>query len=115
MNISSVVIQVKVENYDKLKEMLEAKNLCQYHFGDRDNGKMVFTIEALSVEDEIKKFMAIQNHKYVLTLDMIQTYQEDISKDMDIVEANDDVPLVLSDDSIEIENIRYNGNLKNYF
>jgi len=115
LNISSIVIQVKPEKYEILKELLTSNNLCEYHFGDIEKGKIVATIEADNVEDEIKKFMDIQNTPNVLTVDMIQTYQEDIEMNIKILENEKDVPLVLSDETIKIEDITYNGDLKKVY
>ena len=40
MNISSIVVQVLPENYDEVKETLEASGKCEYHFGEKEKGKM---------------------------------------------------------------------------
>ena len=110
MNISSIVVYVKKENYEIVKDRLNS--ICDYHFGDIDSGKMIVTIEADSVEDEIKKFIKIENTKGVLRADMIQSYQEDIEKDIDILENSSNIPKILEDDSIELEDITYNGDLR---
>ena len=55
MNVSSIVVQVKPENYDMVKEDLEASGICDYHFGDKEKGKMIVTIDGTGVEEEIKK------------------------------------------------------------
>ena len=53
MNISSIVVQVLPKNYDTLKEELEASGICDYHFGDKEKGKMIVTIDGTGVEEEI--------------------------------------------------------------
>ncbi|NOR56254.1 MAG: nitrate reductase [Sulfurovum sp.] len=112
MNISSIVVQVKPENYDKLKEDLEASGICEYHFGDKEKGKMIVTVEGTGVEEEIKKLVAIQTTPGVLTADMMQTYQEELDDAIKELEASDMVPEVLVNENIDIRDIKYNGDLK---
>jgi nitrate reductase NapD len=113
MNISSIVVQVKSENYDQVKRDLEASGLCEYHFGDQAKGKLIITIEGADVEEEIRKLVAIQKLPGVLAADMMQTYQEDqLDEEIRRLEAEDPVPEVLSNEDIKIEDIVYHGDLK---
>ena len=41
MNISSIVVQVRSEKYDDVKNALETSGLCDYHFGDKEKGKII--------------------------------------------------------------------------
>jgi nitrate reductase NapD len=107
MNVSSIVVQVKPENYDELQKELENSGICDYHFGDKDKGKMIITVEGEGVDEEIKKLVQIQNTKNVLSADMMQTYQEELDSAIKELEASGDVPKVLSDDDIAIEDIIY--------
>ena len=113
MNISSIVVQVNRDNYDKLVELLENSDLCDYHFGDKKKGKIIVTIEGEDVSEEIKKLTAIQAMPRVIAADMMQTYQEDmLSDEITKLEASDPVPAMLNDDDIEAKDIVYNGDLK---
>jgi nitrate reductase NapD len=112
MNISSIVIQVLPQNYDTLKETLEASGICDYHFGDKERGKMIVTIEGAGVEEEIKKLVAIQQTPNVLAADMMQTYQEELEEAIKELEEADVVPDMLNMDSIDVRDIVYNGDLK---
>ena len=112
MNISSIVIQVKPQNYDELKQNLEDSPLCDWFFGDKDRGKMVIVIEAEDVGKEVKKLVEIQSMPYVLSADMMQTYQEELHTAIDKLEQNDRVPPILNDESTDIRDIVYNGDLK---
>ena len=112
MNISSIVVQVKPENYDAVKEELEASGVCEYHFGDKEKGKMIVTVEGAGVEEEIKKLVHIQTTKGVLAADMMQTYQEELDDAIKELNAADAVPEVLADENIDIRDIKYNGDLK---
>jgi len=112
MNISSIVIQVLPQNYDSVKETLEASGICDYHFGDKERGKMIVTIEGTGVEEEIKKLVAIQQTPNVLAADMMQTYQEELEEAIKELEEADVVPDMLNMDSIDVRDIVYNGDLK---
>ena len=112
MNISSIVIQVKPENYDAVQEELVSSGVCEYHFGDKEKGKMIVTVEGEGVEEEIKKLVRIQTTKGVLAADMMQTYQEELDDAIKELESSDVVPEVLADENIDIRDIKYNGDLK---
>jgi len=112
MNISSIVVQVLPKNYDTLKEELEASGICDYHFGDKEKGKMIVTIDGTGVEEEIKKLVQIQKTKNVLAADMMQTYQEELEGAIKKLEEADVVPDMLNMDSVDVRDIIYNGDLK---
>ena len=112
MNISSIVVQVLPKNYESLKETLEAGDICDYHFGDQEKGKMIVTIDGSGVEEEIKKLVAIQQTPNVLAADMMQTYQEELEGAIKELEEADVVPDMLNMESIDVRDIIYNGDLR---
>lgn len=112
MNISSIVVRVQPENYDAVKAELEASGVCEYHFGDKEKGKMIVTVEGEGVEEEIKKLVAIQTTKGVIAADMMQTYQEELESAIKELEEADVVPDMLNMDSIDVRDIIYNGDLR---
>ena len=112
MNISSIVIQVLAKNYDMVKKDLEGSGICDYHFGDKEKGKMIVTIEGEGVEEEIKKLVHIQTTKGVIAADMMQTYQEELETAIKELEEADVVPDMLNMDSVDVRDIIYNGDLK---
>ena len=112
MNISSIVVQVKPENYERVKSTLVDAGICDYHFGDKEKGKMIVTIEGEGVEDEIKQLVKIQTTPGVLTADMMQTYQEELDEAIKALDEAADVPDVLLADDIDIRDIKYNGDLR---
>jgi len=112
MNISSIVVQVKPENYDRVKAALLEAEVCDYHFGDKEKGKMIVTVEGKGVEEEIKKLVKIQTTPGVLTADMMQTYQEELDEAIKALDEADAVPEVLSTEDIDIRDIKYNGDLR---
>ncbi|MFT7823468.1 MAG: chaperone NapD [Sulfurimonas sp.] len=112
MNVSSIVIQVKPENYASVKESLEEKKVCDYHFGDIEKGKMIVTIEGKDVEEEIKKLVSIQKTKGVIAADMMQTYQEELDGAIKELESSEEIPDILTDENIDARDIVYNGDLR---
>ena len=112
MNISSIVVQVLPQNYDEVKETLEKSGVCDYHFGDKERGKMIVTIEGSGVEEEIKKLVAIQKTPNILAADMMQTYQEELEGAIKELEEADVVPDMLNMESIDVRDIIYNGDIK---
>ena len=116
MNISSIVVQVNRDNYDKLVELLQKSELCDYHFGDKEKGKIIVTIEGKDVSEEIAKLTSIQAMPRVIAADMMQTYQEDMLDDeIEHLNAQGAVPAMLNDDNLNIGDIVYNGDLKKKF
>ncbi|NKQ40849.1 MAG: chaperone NapD [Sulfurovum sp.] len=113
MNISSIVVQVNRDNYDKLTELLKESDICDYHFGDKQKGKIIVTIEGKDVGEEIAKLVKIQAMPRVITADMMQTYQEDmLSEEIEKLNKEDLVPAMLNDDDIDLKDIIYHGDLK---
>jgi nitrate reductase NapD len=112
MNISSIVVQVLPENYEKVKETLEASGVCDYHFGEKEKGKMIVTVDGEGVEEEIKKLVVIQQTAGVLTADMMQTYQEELETAIKDLEEADVIPDMLNMDSVDVRDIIYNGDLR---
>ena len=112
MNISSIVVQVLPQNYDLVKTELEEGEICDYHFGDKDKGKMIVTIEGTGVEEEIKKLVAIQQTKNILAADMMQTYQEELEEAIKELQEADVIPDMLNMDSVDVRDIIYNGDLR---
>jgi len=112
MNISSIVVQVLPKHYDEVQTSLEESGVCDYHFGDKEKGKMIVTIEGEGVEEEIKKLVHIQKTPHVITADMMQTYQEELEGAIKELEDADVVPDMLNMDSVDVRDIIYNGDLK---
>jgi len=113
MNISSVVIQCSSNNYDKVQEWCEKSEICDFHFGDKEKGKIIVTIEGEDVGEEIEKIKKLQTAPYVIAADMMMTYQEDmLDEEIKRVESKDPVPEWLNQDNIRAEDIVYQGDLK---
>lgn len=112
MNISSIVVQVKPEHYENVKDTLESSKVCDFHFGDKSKGKMIVTIDGSGVEEEIEKLVVIQKTPHVIAADMMQTYQEELDEAITTLEASGEVPDMLNMDSMDVRDIIYNGDLR---
>ncbi len=113
MNVSSIVVQCKSENFDKVVEWCEKSKICDYHFGDKEKGKIIVTIEGEGVGEEIEKLVKIQEAPYIIAADMMMTYQEDML-DEEIQKLNESPvsPAWLNDPNTKAEDIVYKGDLK---
>jgi len=113
MNVSSIVVQALPKYIDGLIEAFKASDLCDYHLHDKEKGKIIITIEGKDVGEEIEKLVKVQEMPHVMAADMMMTYQED-SLDEEIKTLNEQgpVPAMLNDDSLDVKDIVYNGDLK---
>ena len=113
MNISSIVVQCKSEHFDKVKEWCERSEFCDYHFGDKEKGKIIVTIEGKDVSEEIEKLKQIQVAPHVIAADMMMTYQEDmLDEEIKNLSQQNPVPEFLNNPDTRAEDIVYNGDLK---
>ena len=116
MNISSIVVQAPSQYIDELVEIFKEADYCDYHFHDKDTGKIILTIEGKDVEEEIKKLVKIQGIPQVMAADMMQTYQEDqLDEEIKLMNEQGFVPEVLQREDIAVRDIVYNGDLKKRF
>ncbi|HFC03639.1 MAG TPA: nitrate reductase [Nitratifractor salsuginis] len=113
MNVSSIVVQCKSDNFDEVKAWCEASEICEYHFGDKEKGKIIVTIEGEDVGEEIKKLVKIQEHPLVIAADMMMTYQEEmLDEEIRNLAESPDAPDWLNDPNTKAEDIVYHGDLK---
>ncbi|WP_331775794.1 chaperone NapD [Sulfurospirillum sp. 1612] len=113
MNISSIVVQVLPKYMDGVLEILKNAQFCDYHYHDSETGKIIVTIEGESVDDEIRNLKIIQGIEHVIAADMMMSYSEDeLDREIKKLEAQNAVPEMLNDDTIEAKDIVYHGDLK---
>jgi nitrate reductase NapD len=113
MNVSSIVVQVLPKYMDDVLEILQNAEFCDYHFHDKDKGKIIVTVEGESVDDEIRNLKIIQSLQHVIAADMMMSYSEDeLDSEIKKLEENDQVPSMLNDDTIKAEDIVYKGDLR---
>lgn len=112
MNISSIVIQTLPKHVEEVVESLKKSDVCDYHMHD-EKGRIIITIEGNGVQEELKKLKVIEAIPHVITADMQMSYSEDeLSSHMEVLQNADAVPKVLNDETIDVTNMVYNGDLK---
>lgn len=112
MNISSIVIQTLPKHVEEVVESLKKSGVCDYHMHD-EKGRIIITIEGNGVQEELKKLKVIEAIPHVITADMQMSYSEDeLSSHMEVLQNADAVPKVLNDETIDVTNMVYNGDLK---
>jgi len=112
MNISSIVIQTLPKYLDEVIENLKNSGVCDYHFHD-EKGRIIVTIEGEGVKEELEKLRVIEAIPHVIAADMQMAYSEDeLDEHMEILNNSDAVPKILKDDSVPVEQIVYNGDLR---
>jgi nitrate reductase NapD len=115
MNISSIVIQCTSKHFDEVKEWCESSEICDFHFGDKEKGKIIVTIEGKGVGEEIEKLLQIQQQPHIIAADMMMSYQEELDEEIRKLNEADLVPAVLNDNNIDVRDVVYNGDLKKKF
>ena len=113
MNISSIVVQALPEHVDDLIEIFKNATFCEYHFHDKEKGKIIVTVEGESVDDEIKNLKIIQSLEHVISAEMMMSYSEDeLDREIKKLEGQEPVPEILKKDNIRAEDIVYHGDLR---
>ncbi len=113
MNISSIVIQAKSEYIDSIVEQIQECDFCEYYLHDKQKGKIIVVVEGESTDDEIQSVKKIEQIPHVISATMMMSYsEEELDKEREKLGMEDDVPQMLNDDTIEIKDIVYNGDLK---
>jgi len=111
MNISSIIVKTKPENYEAVWSNLVDSGLCELHFGDKEKGIIIVTIEGESVEEEIDKLLQIEELPFVISAEMHMSYCEE-ELDKMIKEINIDRTVEELNTEKRVEEIRYFGSLK---
>jgi len=112
MNISSIVVQTVPKYLNEVVQSLKDCEACDYHMHD-EKGRIIVTIEGEGVAEELEKLRVIEAIPHVVTADMQMAYSEDeLDAHMEIIENGDAVPKMLNDDTIDVANISYNGDLR---
>jgi len=111
MNISGVVVRTKPEHLKEVIESLENSGMCEVHFYD-EKGRIIVTIEAETIEEEIFKMKAIQALDHVLSADLIYAYsEEELEKAREnIVMEKGGIPRIIEED-VPAERIKYYGHI----
>lgn len=112
MNVSSIVVQTVPKYLDEVVQNLQECEVCDYHFHD-EKGRIIITIEGNGVSEELEKLRVIEAIPHVIAADMQMAYSEDeLDAHMEVINGADAVPKMLNDDTIDVKDIVYNGDLK---
>lgn len=112
MNISSIVVQTVPKYLEEVVKSLKDCEACDYHMHD-EKGRVIITIEGEGVSEELEKMKIIEAIPHVITADMQMAYSEDeLDAHMEVIANGDAVPKILNDDSINLKDMPYNGDLK---
>ena len=111
MNISSIIVKTLPKNYDAVWLNLQESGLCEVHFGDKEKGIIIVTIEGKNVEEEIAKLTQIEEMPFVISADMHMSYceeeLEEMKKDIDFNKTVEEL-----NKEKKAEEINYFGSLK---
>ncbi len=113
MNISSIVVQTTPQYVEEVVQNLKECEACDYHLHD-EKGRIIITIEGNGVKEELEKLKVIEAIPHVISADMQMAYsEEELDEHMEVLGNAELVPKILNDDSVDVENIIYRGDLKN--
>lgn len=113
MNVSSIVIQAKKENIEKVLHVVKNCDFCDYHFHDANIGKIIVTVDGKDIDEEMGKVRKIEAIEHVISAEMMMSYSEDeLDMHREKLLHSDLVPSMLNDENITAEKITYHGDLK---
>lgn len=111
MNISSAIVKTKPKAESFIIEQLKDIAGCDVHLHEGE--RIIITIEATDVSEEIAVIKEIEKTEGVLSVEMVYAYsEEELDRERDKVEVADDTPDWLNNDSLDAKQIRYGGNLR---
>jgi len=111
MNISSIIIKTLPKNYDAVWLNLQESDICEVHFGDKEKGIIIVTVEGECVEEEIEKVRILEEMPFVISADMHMSYcEEELDKMMENIDFKETVKELNTDKPIE--EVTYFGSLK---
>jgi len=114
MNISSIIVKTKPQNYDAVFLNLQECDFCDVHFGDKEKGIIIITIEGETVEEEIEKLTKIEQMPFIISADMHMSYcEEELEKMKENIDLNATVEELNTEK--RAEEIEYFGSLKNKY
>ena len=111
MNISSIVVQTKPENLDKVIETIKNSDFCEYHL-HKETGHIIVTLEGSGIEEEMKKLKQVQARPKVISAEMIYSYAEDELEQIREKLDRSSTPEWLNDPNVRAQDIKYHGDLK---
>ncbi|PZT49056.1 hypothetical protein B6S12_00215 [Helicobacter valdiviensis] len=113
-NVSSVVVMCKPKDMLDLWEKLPKIVGVECHYQD-ESGKIVITIEASCIEEEIKILKQVEALKGVIVAQMMYSYhQKELESLEEKMQQSFQVPDILKE-KVDAKNIVYGGNVEEHF
>jgi len=112
VNISSLVVRVQPERFEKAKNEIIERDLGEIPTHDGES-KLVVVVEAENTAAEMIIYKTIEDIEGVLSVELAYTYSEEFDDAREYLEKSDPVPEVLSDE-VPIEGVRYGGDVRNW-
>ncbi|MGI0407013.1 chaperone NapD [Helicobacter himalayensis] len=109
MNISSIIIRAKTQNWQNLLEKINKIAYTEVALEDSQKGIIIATIQAPDTGKDIASLKEISQLKGVLSADMHLTYSEEEFKGCEI-NMNEVAELI---DTTPVEEMKYNGDVNN--
>ncbi|MGP1561511.1 MAG: chaperone NapD [Helicobacteraceae bacterium] len=115
MNISSIIVKTKPEFLSGVIKDLERIEACEYFLSD-ELGRIIVTIEAPDVSEELKILKRISSVANVISADMHMSYsEEELEACLSELKSAPSAAPMLNDDTIDPKDIVYNGDLRKKF
>ncbi|MCL3781634.1 nitrate reductase [Prolixibacteraceae bacterium JC049] len=112
MNISGVVVRVKTEYAEQIKQQLIEADFCEFHL--HQDSVLIVTIEAADIKEEIKKLDQIKNIEHVASAEIAYSFcEEELEREKEVMLQNEQLPNYMNDDNFDIKTIKYGGDIRN--
>ncbi|WP_394995726.1 chaperone NapD [uncultured Helicobacter sp.] len=109
MNISSIIVRAKREDWEKLLEEIGAIEYSEVALEDKAKGVIIATIEAPDTGADIQSLKQISALNGVLSADMHLSYMQDLEECR--LDMNEIAELI---DTKPIAQMKYSGDVKNF-
>lgn len=113
MNVSSIIIRAKRDDWENLLGEINAIAHTQVALDEQDKGLIIATIEAPNTKEDIQSLEQITKLKGVASADMHLTYNEEELKDCELA-IKDSAEIMELVDTKAIDDIVYSGDVNNF-
>lgn len=110
MNISSIVVRTKAEEFEHVKKLISEIQNCEIYLSDKESSHIIVVLEAKDIQEEVAINKHIESLAGVISAQMHYTYQED-ELNATLQKMHDGACEFLNDESISAEDITYSGSI----
>lgn len=105
MNLSAILVVVTPSEFDATTDRLKQLPGVETHHSDPATGRVIVTLEAPTIHDEVEGLKQIQDLEHVVMAEMVEHYFEEDQQSLSSVPAGlseglQPVPAYLQDDAI---------------